>query len=389
MKKKILYLMEYPIDLPGGAQMSTRTLCEGLDHEQYEIVVACPMLLHPDIEETLFRIVPYQSNENREKNKVKRIYNFLSRIGSFRRIIKEEKPDLIHIQMSESLITYGMMRIFGEFSEIPFVYTDRSLYFGYRIHSMTCIKATLKHAAGMICTTQTNKDLWVKNSNISNIKVIPNTISNAFDDYDHDKRCELRKKAGLKEDDFVIGFAGRISEEKDWPFVKELVPLLKASGISMKIALVLSVYEAQDEAIANDLKTAIIQSVGEENFLYMQDLSQAEIADYYYLVDVFMMTSMFESFGKAAIEAMSRKCAVISTRVGGLPEVIGKEEDLYTKETVETCIARVQQLCNDRKLLQEEKEFFYQRFHENYTQTSCIKNHEVLYQKILKGETIL
>ena len=44
---------------------------------------------------------------------------------------------------------------------------------------------------------------------------------------------------------------------------------------------------------------------------------------------------MFESFGKAAVEAMSRKCAVLSTTVGGLKEVIGKEENLYTKETVD------------------------------------------------------
>jgi len=199
----------------------------------------------------------------------------------------------------------------------------------------------------------------------------------------------MRKKAGLTENDFVIGFAGRISEEKDWPFVKELVPMLQKSGITMKIALVLSVYEAQDEAIAADLKRAITASVGEDNFIYLQDLSQQEIADYYYLVDVFMMTSVFESFGKAAIEAMSRKCAVISTRVGGLPEVIGKEEDLYTKETVDTCINRVKQFWSDRELLQEEKEFFYQRFHDHYTQSSCLNNHEMLYAQILKGESAL
>ncbi len=29
-KRKVVYLMEYPIDLPGGGQMSTRTLCEGI-----------------------------------------------------------------------------------------------------------------------------------------------------------------------------------------------------------------------------------------------------------------------------------------------------------------------------------------------------------------------
>ena len=46
--KKIVYLMEYPIDLPGGAQMSTLSVCEGLSKGKsgrYEPVVICPALL--------------------------------------------------------------------------------------------------------------------------------------------------------------------------------------------------------------------------------------------------------------------------------------------------------------------------------------------------------
>ena len=45
--KKILYLMEYPIDLPGGGQMSTETLCTGLtEMSDYKPYVCCPELLN-------------------------------------------------------------------------------------------------------------------------------------------------------------------------------------------------------------------------------------------------------------------------------------------------------------------------------------------------------
>ena len=383
MSTKILYLMEYPIDLPGGAQMSTMTLCEGLIGTQFEPVVVCPTLLHTRKEDLPFRVVEFASDENREDSKGKRIVNFIKRIGSFRKAIRAEKPDIIHIQMSESLITFGFLRCLGMFSKIPFVYTDRSLYFGYRIHSITCIKMVLKHAARMICTTQFNKNLWLENSKFDKIDVISNTISTAFTPYDADRRKRLREEAGLEESDFVIGFAGRISEEKDWPFVKELVESFCEQDIEFKIALVISVYEEQDMAIVNDLKQSISSMIGEENLLYMQDLSQAEIADYYYLVDVFAMSSMFESFGKAAVEAMSRRCAVVSTSVGGLTEVVAKKDNLYTKENYKDCAARIHKLYHDQAELEFDKDYFYHRYLDHYTREICLEKHLRLYKEIL------
>lgn len=383
MSYKVLYLMEYPIDLPGGAQMSTQTLCEGLMGTEFEPVVVCPTLLHAHKEDFPFRIVEFPSDENREDSKGKRIKNFIKRIGSFRRAIRAERPDIIHIQMSESLITFGFLRCLGMFAKIPFVYTDRSLYFGYRIHSMTCIKAVLKHAAKMICTTQFNKELWLKHSGFDRIDVISNTISTAFTPYDAEKRKQLRAEAGLEESDFVIGFAGRISEEKDWPFVKELVESFCERDISFKIALVISVYEEQDMAIVADLKNSIAAMIGEENLIYMQDLPQAGIADYYYLVDVFVMSSMFESFGKAAVEAMSRKCAVVSTSVGGLTEVVHKRDNLYTKEKYTQCADRIEKLYHDKAELDFDKDYFYHRYLDNYTREICLQKHLRLYKEIL------
>ncbi|MBR6486905.1 MAG: glycosyltransferase family 4 protein, partial [Lachnospiraceae bacterium] len=216
---KVLFLMEYPIDLPGGGQLSTWTLCDGLVRQGLTPVVACPKLLKKRRTDFDFKIVEYRSDENRERSRAARLLNLFSRIRSFRRIIRREKPDLIHVSMSESLITFGFLRCLGMFKNIPFVYTDRGLAYGYRKHSLACIKATMKHAAGMICTTQFNKDLWTGKGIGVPITVIPNTIGEAFDTYDDNKRGEMRIKYGIKENEFVIGFAGRISEEKDWDFV--------------------------------------------------------------------------------------------------------------------------------------------------------------------------
>lgn len=398
--KKVLYLMEYPIDLPGGGQMSTLTLCEGItaysngDNSLYkfedldsdivfETIVACPKLLNKSENDYPFKIITYYSDENRELSKVSRIKNFLSRINHFRKIIKEVQPDIIHVSMSESLISYGFLRCLGLFKNIPFVYTDRGLCYGYRKHSKTCIRMTMKHAECMLTTTEFNRNLWEKESIGCPIKVIPNTISPAFDAFDPMARKAMREKYGIK-DELIIGFAGRISEEKDWPCVKNLVEALHKTGCDFKVALVLSVYEDRDAAIVEDIKSGIINSIGEDNLIYMQDLSQREISDYYYMVDIFVMTSIFESFGKAAVEAMSRKCAVLSTGVGGLKEVIGKDDYIYTKDDLSSFTDKVCRLNNSEDELNAAREYFYNRYKNFYTKEMNVLRHIQLYKEILE-----
>ena len=386
---KILFLMEYPIDLPGGGQLSTWTLCDGLKKQGFTPVVACPKLLSKKKSDFAFKIDEYRSDENRERNKAARILNFVRRVFSFHRIIRKEKPDLIHVSMSESLITFGLLRCLGIFKNIPFVYTDRGLAYGYRKHSKFCIKATMKHAAMMICTTEYNRQLWLKEKIGVPIKVIPNTISEAFDSYDENLRPAMRHKYGIGDDEFVVGFAGRISEEKDWDFVPVLVKALHDKGVDFKVALVMSVYEEQDKDIVARIKKGITDSIGDENLIYLQDLSQKEIADYYYMVDVFVMSSIFESFGKAAVEAMSRRCAVVSTEVGGLPEVVCKKDNLYTKDDIDRFTDRMAVLKNDKEELDKDREFFYNRYRNLYTTETHVVRHVSLYVDILNRDSSL
>lgn len=384
--------MEYPIDLAGGGQLSTQTLCEGiLDYgkkEQsgydFEPVVVCPMLLQKSVDDYSFPIVTYPSYENRELSKIKRIKNFFGRIRQFKKIIKEEKPDLIHVSMSESLISYGFLRCLGIFSKIPLVYTDRGLCYGYGKFSKACILKTMKHAKALITTTEFNKNLWDKEGIKCDIRVIPNTISASFDHYDESIRFAMRNQYGIKEEEFIIGFAGRISEEKDWPIVPKLIQALHDANLKFKVALVLSTYENRDQQIVESITKGITDVIGTDNLIYLCNLSQKEMSDYYYMLDTFVMTSSFESFGKAAVEAMSRKCVVVSTSVGGLTEVVGKTENFYDKENLETFVKKIMELSTDSSKLLEEREYFYHRYKSLYQKEINVLRHLDLYREYLK-----
>ena len=93
------------------------------------------------------------------------------------------------------------------------------------------------------------------------------------------------------------------------------------------------------------------------------------------------MTSSFESFGKAAVEAMSRKCAVVSTSAGGLPEVVGLEENIYDRSDAAKGIRAIRSLIEDRSRLKEQQEYFYRRYLDNYTEEKYINAHVRLYDE--------
>lgn len=367
-RKKIVYLMEYPIDLPGGAQMSTLSICEGLcRHPEYgyDPVVICPLLLKHKPSDYPFKIREYPMGESR-------IRNLLIRIRAFKRIIKEEQPYLIHIEMQESLITYGFIR--KSFRDIPYVFTDRGLMTGYRKRSRFFMDPALRDAKMMITTTSYNRKLWEEGSSIRPLTVIHNTISSEyFGSYDESKRTEHVRP--------VIGLAGRICVEKDWPFACDFIDALAADGFEFDVHIVLSTFEPCDDREAERILGRLKNAVGEEHVLFQLNLTQKEMSEYYYGVDIFLMTSCFESFGKAAVEAMSRKCAIVSTMAGGLPEVVALKENLYSKDTVERGVFRIRQLAGDPALLKEQQEYYYRRYLDNYTEDRYIKEHVRLYDE--------
>lgn len=54
---------------------------------------------------------------------------------------------------------------------------------------------------------------------------------------------------------------------------------------------------------------------------------QTDTVSYFSVMDIFMMSSAFEGLPIALLEAMSMKCAVVSTKAGGVVEVISEPEN--------------------------------------------------------------
>jgi N-acetyl-alpha-D-glucosaminyl L-malate synthase BshA len=111
-----------------------------------------------------------------------------------------------------------------------------------------------------------------------------------------------------------------------------------------------------------------------------------DVASVLSIADLFMLPSEMESFGLAAIEALSCRVPVIASRVGGLPEAVldGESGYLLAADDIDGMIAAgIKLLTNDTLRLQmgrEGRRWVMTRFHV----ANIVKRYEEYYHYVLE-----
>jgi len=98
------------------------------------------------------------------------------------------------------------------------------------------------------------------------------------------------------------------------------------------------------------------------NFLFLGEISNADIVKYYQASDLFIMPSRGEGFPRVLLESMSTGCPVLSYDVGGVSQILPKkihDEFLITLNDEEGFIKKIFQIINNDKLLDYAREINY------------------------------
>jgi glycosyltransferase involved in cell wall biosynthesis len=120
-----------------------------------------------------------------------------------------------------------------------------------------------------------------------------------------------RSDVGLGESEFVVGFVGRLTPQKNVGLL--ILAMAKRPDITCVIV--------GDGELRGDLEH-LAQSLGCTNVRFLG--AQSDAARFMPLFDVFCLPSIWEGLGVVLLEAMLQKVPIIGSHAGAVPEVLGR-----------------------------------------------------------------
>lgn len=313
--------------------------------------------------------------------------------------IKEIGLDIVHTQSEFSVGLFG--KIISRKFDIPFIHTYHTMWEDY-LHYIIPVKGTrniypkrfartfsrtFARKAECIITPSKKTEKYLKyKCKIKNkpIYIIPTGIdiepfnSNNFSKEDRDN---LKEKLGIKKDEKVILFLGRIGEEKSIDVIMENMPTIFKTIKNAKFLIVGD--GPSKEPLEEQAKSLNIS----DKVIFTGKVPWNEVPKYYNLGDVFVNASLTETQGLTFIEAMAAGIPIVAKYAPNLTEFITNNKNgILVKKNADFSKAIINVLTNKKlsqKLatngLETAKSYSVQEFGDKLEMlyTEIIKNHQL------------
>jgi glycosyltransferase involved in cell wall biosynthesis len=200
--------------------------------------------------------------------------------------------------------------------------------------------------------------------------------SNFGEAQDADARS-LRNQWNIPLDALVIGFVGRLVEQKDIGTLLHGMARFAAESPKARLVIVgTGPAEAALRRLVNELRISdLIVWAG-----FREDIRRVMGS-----FDIFALTSIYEGFGLVLLEAMASRRAVVATRVGAIPEVVGAAGLLVRARSPDELAAAFHQL-SDPSLRVRLGEAGRQRVLNEFTLERMWEETDALYEQCLHRE---
>jgi glycosyltransferase involved in cell wall biosynthesis len=246
--------------------------------------------------------------------------NAMVRIYKLRKILKNLKPDILHVR---SRIPAWLVYFANASLKIPVVSTVHGF------NSVSSYSRIMTKADRVICVSGAIKNYIQKHYNTPNekITIIPRGIDlEKFNPQNLDTNFieEFKNKFEL-ENKFVITTVGRITQLKD------LETFIKAFAIIQKTypnakGLIVGGVRADKQEYFESLKKLVFSLHVDIIFTG----SYAKVAELYSLSDIVVSSSKKpESFGRSVAEALALNTPVVATNHGGVLDIIDEHKNGY------------------------------------------------------------
>ncbi len=371
MKKKILYLVNKitPTSIP-------IEVANNLD-DSFEVIIVS--LYDTDIE------VIKKSNENRITKRVSGL-GLKNRFDLFQYkkiydLFKDINPDIIHTHHSYSgFIGRLLAKKCRNTAIITTIHTDMRFL---SLYQKIMQSINLNTADYIVCNSINTRDSFLPWQNrlidVSKKIVIYNGVDIKRVQSYRENSSDIRQKYRIPEKAFVIGNVGRLEKAKDQQTLIRAFKLFKEKVNNSRLMIVGGGSQAEE------LKVLVRELKIKDEVIFTGLVSRDEAYQVINTLDLFVISSLYEGFCNAMVEAMAAGKPVIATDIAPLPEVLGYHNGLFFKqEDYNDLCSKMLVLFKDELLRKSygEKSSSYAR--QNYSLEKCISEYTKLYHKVLR-----
>lgn len=314
--KRILFVDHTPF--VGGAQLVIAEHIRHLDRSRFTPLMACTPTV-PSLPE-LYRSVGAEVHltplPRLRGNPLAVLPRLLHAAWELRRLVKRERADVVVANTSRAAYVASLaLRGTG----VPLVWWVRDFLFGRRWFRLFG-SAPRK----VICVSRAIRDHYDgAGDERFAVVYVGNSLYRKIEEVPPDRVREERARWGMAPDDVVVGFMGRLVEEKGVEDVIAAVAELHREHPRVKL-LVVGTGGNQE----GDVEARVRREAAERGMSFVTFAGyQAEEPLYYQMFDVFVLsTRTDEPYATSVVQAMMAGKPVVATATGGTPEIVRDHE---------------------------------------------------------------
>ncbi|SCV02529.1 LAME_0H02432g1_1 [Lachancea meyersii CBS 8951] len=253
--------------------------------------------------------------------------SFPTVFGSFpivRNILVREQIQLVHSHVSVSSLAHEAL-LHATVMGLRTVFTDHSLYGFDSLGSILVnklLRFSLTNVGAVICVSNTCKENMILRASLdpSHVSVIPNAVvSKDF--------APIPRGPRKSPDQITIVVISRLYPNKGADLLTHLIPQICQLQQSVNFVV------AGDGPKFVDFQQMIETYRLQDRIQLLGAVQHEKVRDVMCQGDIYLHASLTEAFGTVLVEAASCGLLIVTTTVGGIPEVLPEHMTVFAKET--------------------------------------------------------
>lgn len=357
----------------GGAGKCVITYCNNYDKDKFEIIVAMPKnsLLKSEIEKAKVRVIELDGLRDKSLD--------ISAIRKIRKIIKEEKPDIVHTHASLSARIAAK-----QYKKCKIVYTrhcDFPISSIYKYKIVKKINGLLNQCLTdkVIATSeQAKENLEKQGINSKIITTILNGVTK-MPETTLEEKNQIKEKYSIKSYDIVVGYLARIEELKGHKYFIEAAKIVSENTNKKYKFLIMGSGSYEDEA------KELVHKLGLDDVVIFTGFIK-DVHEMLNIVDIQINASyLSETTNLSLLEGMSLGIPTVATKCGGTPKMIEEFENgiLVEKADANSLAQGIINIIKDEEKFQYMKKRSKEIYEERYTSKVYARNIEKVYESLV------